>query len=94
MGAEPLPSPGGIRLKLLSPELEHRGLLERRVLASSPPSVEYRLTDLAFEIEPVMCSIAELGTKLHARAAMKAAAAAVSASAPPPAKSMGATAGA
>jgi DNA-binding HxlR family transcriptional regulator len=30
--------------------------------------VEYRLTDLAHEIQPVLCAIADLGTKLHARA--------------------------
>ncbi len=67
---------GRISAKVLTTrlrELEQRGLLERRVLASSPPSVEYRLTDLAYEIEPVLCSIAELGTKLHARQASKAA---------------------
>jgi len=63
---------GRISAKVLTTrlrELEQRGLLERRVQASSPPSVEYRLTDFAFEIEPVLCSIAELGTKLHARQA-------------------------
>ncbi|MCY2959564.1 MAG: helix-turn-helix domain-containing protein [Planctomycetota bacterium] len=61
---------GRISAKVLTTrlrELEQRGLLERHVLASSPPSVEYRLTDLAHEIQPVLCSIAELGTKLHAR---------------------------
>lgn len=68
---------GRISAKVLTTrlrELEQRGLLERRVLASSPPSVEYRLTDLAHEIQPVLCSIAELGTKLHARQAAKPAA--------------------
>ena len=49
-------------------ELEERGLVQRTVLATSPPSVEYRLTDLAFEIQPVLNAIAELGTKLHGRA--------------------------
>jgi DNA-binding HxlR family transcriptional regulator len=61
---------GRISAKVLTTrlrELEQRGLLERRVLASSPPSVEYRLTSLAHEIQPVLCSIAELGTKLHER---------------------------
>lgn len=61
---------GRISAKVLTTrlrELEQRGLLERRVLANSPPSVEYRLTELAHEIQPVLCSIAELGTKLHAR---------------------------
>lgn len=66
---------GRISAKVLTTrlrELEQRGLVERRVLTTSPPSVEYRLTDLAHEIQPVLCSIAELGQKLHARAAAKA----------------------
>lgn len=70
---------GRISAKVLTTrlrELEQRGLLERRVLANSPPSVEYRLTDLAHEIQPVLCSIAELGTKLHERQLQKAQAAA------------------
>ncbi|MBL8862564.1 MAG: helix-turn-helix transcriptional regulator [Planctomycetes bacterium] len=61
---------GRISAKVLTTrlrELEQRGLLERRVLASSPPSVEYRITDLAHEIQPVLSAIADLGTKLHAR---------------------------
>ncbi len=67
---------GRISAKVLTTrlrELEQRGLLERRVLASSPPSVEYRLTDLAHEIQPVLCSIADLGAKMHARQAAIAA---------------------
>ena len=61
---------GRISAKVLTTrlrELEQRGLLERKVQASSPPSVEYRLTDLAHEIQPVLCSIAELGIKMHER---------------------------
>lgn len=66
---------GRISAKVLTTrlrELEQRGLLERRVLNSSPPSVEYRLTDLAHEIQPVLCSIADLGSKMHARQLAKA----------------------
>jgi len=67
---------GRISAKVLTTrlrELEQRGLIERRVQASSPPSVEYRLTDLAHEIQPVLCSIAELGTKMHERQLARAA---------------------
>ncbi len=66
---------GRISAKVLTTrlrELEQRGLLERRVLNSSPPAVEYRLTDLAHEIQPVLCSIADLGSKMHARQLAKA----------------------
>jgi DNA-binding HxlR family transcriptional regulator len=68
---------GRISAKVLTTrlrELEQRGLLERRVLASSPPSVEYRLTDLAHEIQPVLSAIADLGRKLHARQLARASA--------------------
>ncbi len=58
-------------------ELEERGLVARTVLATSPPSVEYRLTELAHEIQPVLHAIADLGAKVHARAQSKAAAASV-----------------
>jgi DNA-binding HxlR family transcriptional regulator len=61
-------------------ELEERGLVQRTVLATSPPSVEYRLTELAHEIQPVLLAIAELGAKVYARAQSKAAAAAVQSS--------------
>ena len=57
-------------------ELEERGLVARSVLATSPPSVEYRLTELAHEIQPVLQAIADLGTKVHARALARSAAAA------------------
>lgn len=87
---------GRISAKVLTTrlrELEQRGLLERRVLTTSPPSVEYRLTDLAHEIQPVLCSIADLGTKLHQRQAAKAAASAVTTPAPVAAKPLTAAAG-
>jgi DNA-binding HxlR family transcriptional regulator len=57
-------------------ELEERGLVARNVLATSPPSVEYRLTELAHEIQPVLQAIADLGAKVHARAMARAGAAA------------------
>lgn len=45
-------------------ELEGKGLIARRVLATSPPSVEYTLTMLGQELIPAIKAIVEVGTKL------------------------------
>lgn len=45
-------------------ELEERGLIARAVLTGTPPSVQYSLTALGLEIQPVLCAIAEVGKKL------------------------------
>jgi DNA-binding HxlR family transcriptional regulator len=45
-------------------ELEGRGLIERRLLASSPPSAEYALTDLGYELIPAIEGIVRVGTRL------------------------------
>jgi len=45
-------------------DLEQRGVLYRAVLATTPPSVEYTLTDLGEELIP---AIVEVGSKLHLR---------------------------
>jgi DNA-binding HxlR family transcriptional regulator len=37
------------------------------VLTTTPPSVEYRLTDLGQSLEPVLDAIAEAGAKLQQR---------------------------
>ncbi|MFN4192050.1 MAG: winged helix-turn-helix transcriptional regulator [Tabrizicola sp.] len=50
-------------------ELEDRGILIRSVLETSPPSVEYALTDLGREFMPVIRAIAEVGQRLKDRAA-------------------------
>lgn len=50
-------------------ELEDRGILSRRAMDTSPPSVEYRLTALGLEFLPVVQAIAEVGQRLKARAA-------------------------
>ena len=66
----------GVSAKVLTTRLrehEERGLISRHVLPTSPPSVEYRLTALGHEVEPVLCAIAEMGHKLHARAQERAA---------------------
>lgn len=50
-------------------ELEERGILSRAVMDTSPPSVEYALTELGLEFMPVIQAIAEVGQRLKARAA-------------------------
>ena len=50
-------------------ELEDRGLLCRHVMETSPPSVEYTLTDLGLEFMPVIQAIAEVGQRLKDKSA-------------------------
>lgn len=54
-------------------EMEDLGVLIRRVMPTSPPSVEYELTDLGKEFEPVIKAIMDVGRRLkparHADAA-------------------------
>lgn len=50
-------------------ELEDRGILIRSVMETSPPSVEYALTDLGREFMPVIRAIAEVGQRLKDRGA-------------------------
>ena len=60
----------GISAKVLSArlkDLEERGVLSRTVLATTPPSVEYALTDLGGELIPAIRAIVEVGSKLHLR---------------------------
>jgi DNA-binding HxlR family transcriptional regulator len=62
----------GVSAKVLTTrlrELEERGVLARRVLPTSPPSIEYRLTDLGAGLEPVLEAIAAAGAKLKQRSA-------------------------
>jgi DNA-binding HxlR family transcriptional regulator len=49
-------------------DLEENGVVSRSVLATSPPSVEYALTDLGRELMPVINAIAEVGSKLKQKA--------------------------
>jgi DNA-binding HxlR family transcriptional regulator len=44
--------------------LEENGVITRTVVASSPPSVEYALTDLGRELLPVIDTIVEVGKRL------------------------------
>ena len=52
-------------------ELEARGVLMRRVLPTSPPSVEYELTALGAELVPALEAIVDVGRKLKARDALE-----------------------
>lgn len=45
-------------------ELEAKGVVHRAVVATSPPSVEYSLTDLGRELVPAIAAIVEVGFKL------------------------------
>ena len=47
--------------------LEHKGVIERSVLATSPPSVEYELTGLGHELIPVIDAIVKVGSRLKAK---------------------------
>jgi DNA-binding HxlR family transcriptional regulator len=46
-------------------ELETRGVIDRRLLASSPPSAEYELTDLGRELLPAIDAIVKVGARLR-----------------------------
>ncbi len=45
-------------------ELEAKGVVSRVVMATSPPSVEYALTELGRELVPAIEAIARVGYKL------------------------------
>ncbi|MFB7881230.1 winged helix-turn-helix transcriptional regulator [Brevundimonas diminuta] len=49
-------------------ELQARGVLDRRVVPTSPPSVEYALTALGDELIPALTAIVEVGHRLKAAA--------------------------
>ena len=48
-------------------DLEAKGVVSRTVLPTSPPSVEYALTDLGGELIPVIRAMVRVGTKLKER---------------------------
>ena len=50
-------------------DLEAKGVLWRRVMPTSPPSVEYGLTDLGTEFQPAIAAIVAIGHKLKQRQA-------------------------
>ena len=57
----------GISPKVLTERLralEEKGVVTREVMATSPPSVEYALSDVGQELVPVIDSIVRVGTRL------------------------------
>lgn len=61
----------GISAKVLTArlrDLERKGVVHREVKPTSPPSVEYALTDLGDELVPAISAIVEVGHKLKERA--------------------------
>jgi len=48
-------------------DLESKGVVSRNVKPTSPPSVEYALTDLGRELIPVIEAIVEVGLKIKHR---------------------------
>ena len=60
----------GISAKVLSTrlkELEEKGAVERRIMPTSPPSVEYSLSELGAEFIPAIHAIVEVGYRLKQR---------------------------
>lgn len=49
--------------------LERDGILTRQVMPTSPPTVEYSLTDLGQELTPAIEAIVQVGHKLKRRRA-------------------------
>lgn len=63
----------GISAKMLSArlrELQAKQVVTREVAPTSPPSVEYALSDLGRELIPVIDSIVKVGTRLLREAAV------------------------
>jgi DNA-binding HxlR family transcriptional regulator len=61
---------GGISSKVLTTrlrELETRGIVTRTVMPTSPPTVEYALTDFGFRFLPALEAIAQVGVELQER---------------------------
>jgi len=57
-----------ISAKVLSTRLHDllsKGIIRRRLIASSPPSAEYELTELGRELVPAINAIAKVGEKLQ-----------------------------
>lgn len=48
-------------------ELRERGVVDRLVCPTSPPSVEYQLTELGEELIPALDAIVEVGHRLKAK---------------------------
>jgi DNA-binding HxlR family transcriptional regulator len=67
----------GISAKVLSArlkELEDIGVIDREVMDTSPPTVEYSLTELGRELQPAIAAIVNVGQKLKMKKASKSSA--------------------
>lgn len=63
----------GVSAKVLTQRLrslEAKGVVRRKVKPTSPPSVEYSLTDLGRELVPAIEAIVAVGHKLKDRASL------------------------
>ncbi len=59
----------GISAKVLTErlrKLEHSGVVLREVMPTSPPTVEYRLSELGRELKPAIEAIVKVGHRLKA----------------------------
>ena len=68
----------GISPKMLTArlrDLEEKGVVVRSVMPTSPPSVEYSLSELGRELIPVIHTIVRVGTRIREGALPRAAAA-------------------
>lgn len=57
----------GISSKVLTQRLkrlEEDGIVHRKVMPTSPPTVEYRLTEIGKELKPAIEAIADVGRRL------------------------------
>lgn len=64
----------GISAKVLTQRLkrlEEDGLISRTVMPTSPPTVEYALTELGEELRPAIEAIVRVGEKLKRRKALR-----------------------
>jgi DNA-binding HxlR family transcriptional regulator len=62
---------GSVSAKVLSArlrELQAKGVVVRQVLPTSPPSVEYSLSELGQELSPAIAAIVSVGHRLKQRA--------------------------
>lgn len=62
-----MPAISGKVLSARLKDLDERGVVSRRVETTSPPSVEYALTDLGAELLPAIEAIVAVGSKLYLR---------------------------
>jgi DNA-binding HxlR family transcriptional regulator len=68
----------GISPKMLTArlrDLEEKGVVVRTVMPTSPPSVEYALSELGRELIPVINTIVRVGTRIREGASRRASAA-------------------